>query len=269
MSNTVPAAATGLPKISRRNVVSAFAASAAVVAPVMVSAAENPDACLLSLFEEWKRVKALQEAALAAADEANDVIAEFERTMPEAAKFKNRPLGRGYNTPSDHQWVQLEQLTEGGRDGMRHFDDDAYDMMRRATAHNEWYQDAEQWTCEQDGWIAPYAPALKARVAEILAAYDPWNAERQRLKAEWTYDAKRDAAHHATVDLDKVERAIAGTRATTEAGWRLKSAIVLNVWTSVNQKREEFLKELADPDRDTINLIEQSLVFDLFPEAQV
>jgi hypothetical protein len=162
----------------------------------------------------------------------------------------------------------LEILTEGGPNGTRRFQADAYEIMRRAAGHNEWFKDPDMWTADKDGWIAPYAPPLKASVAEILAAYDPWNAERQRLKEAWAYDAKAAAAVHAIDRIDSIERCIAGTRAKTEAGWRAKATIVLHVWRSVASAREAFLAKVSDnsSDRpDSVDLIEQSIAFDLLP----
>jgi hypothetical protein len=268
----VPAAATGLPSTSRRHVIAGLAASPIMAAPA-IAATDNPDAALLALFDEWKRASAVQDAAFNLAGDAEEAIDEYNTTLPEAAKFRNGPR-RAIKTSADcgdDLWQELRDLAARKSDASYYFRPDAYAELAFRVDITEWVPAGDQGCLiySQDrAWMPPYCPPLRQRVQEILAAYTPWNAEREKLKASWHLDAKAKAAKDAIAQVEVIELKIARTRAFTEAGWRAKAVIIFSEQRSIDCARAEFIEKLADPDENTLELIEQSLVFDMVGEAQ-
>lgn len=248
---------------SRRRVIAGLAVAPMMAGPA-IAAADDPDAGLLALFDEWERAKAAQDIAYDAILEAEMIVLEYEKTLPEVCKYRPNLLGHRYKDPRDSDWSDLSVLTERKASGIQ-FQASAYETMRRFAIQNEWFQDHTVWS--SDGWHAPYSPPLKARVAEILAAYDPWNAESNRIKAETGCEAKRAAYTAAFARVSAIERQIAGTPARTHAGLRAKAAVVLSAWASVDSAREVFAERLADPDECDVELMETSLALDLIAGA--
>lgn len=64
----------------------------------------------------------------------------------------------------------------------------------------------------------------------MLAAYDPWKAEDDRLREVHEYDALEAAREEAWPAVRDLEREIAATPATTLEGFRIKATIIANDW---------------------------------------
>jgi hypothetical protein len=266
MPNTVPVAATGLPKMSRRNVVSALAVSSAIAAPALASAAVSPDAELLRLYGEWLAACKVRDAAMAENNRVDAILDAHSETIPEAARFRT-DLDRRWAI-SDNHWDDLVAVTYGGPGTgvAREFSADAYDQLRDGLVRTDWERSPESSRYPEGSphhWIAPYSPPLRARVEELIAAWEPWDAERGRLYEVHRANEVAAAYEDADARCMDLERAIAAMPAAGVDGYRVK-ATILALQTGFRSKVEGDLAAYVQQDRShPVDGMRASLLLDL------
>lgn len=231
MSNTVPAAAIGLPSTTRRTVLAGIAVATSIAAPAAI-AGSHADAELLRLYGEWLAATKTRDAAMAEFNRVEEIICAHKQTMPKAAKFKHRSdLVGEHDVPDDH-WDELTELATGGPGspaGPYQFTEWALEELQDGIARTEWTLcPNSHWLPETspDAWRRPYPPVLRKRVQEILAAWEPWEAEQNRLRELHRFNDIDNAFGDAQDACREIEEAIAATPATTLEGVRAKATIL-------------------------------------------
>ncbi len=87
-------------------------------------------------------------------------------------------------------------------------------------------------------------PEAQARADEIVAAYDAWSNERNRIEAESGLVAAREAECRLGEALSDIEAAIEGTTARTLKGLLVKARIAhrdLTAGSEINEALHETL----------------------------
>jgi hypothetical protein len=260
----VPAAATGLPKVSRRAVVSALAASTAM-APALACDSPSPDVELLRLFGEWVAANKARDTASDESCRIGEILDDHDEAFPIAARFKQHTNG-GFDEVPDSFWDELISVSTGVA-LTRAYRADAHLHLRDGLARTDWTPRADTTVHLYSGksphhWVPPYAPPLRARVREILEAWEPWEAERQRLialhKAAETEQALEDAEARCTA----LEVAMAGIPAVGVDGHRIKATIVASAGYNRTGLQSRLAACLAG-DYGSVEGMKASLLLDL------
>ncbi|MDT2022836.1 hypothetical protein [Methylocella sp. CPCC 101449] len=231
-NSTVPAAATGLPKSTRRRVIAGLAAAPALAAPAHAIPGDA-DAALLALYDRWCAARRSYAQVLYALGSAQEQM-KAAGAIPDAAQFQNQPR-RAIRTSADcgdDFWQELRDLANrSGPNGTYRFRPESYAEMAARVDINEWVPfDASEWIggrilMQDSNWIAPYSPPLRARVREILQTYLPWKAEYDRLAAALGLDEKRAAVRAASKAEKNLALEISALHAATLDGLRAKATI--------------------------------------------
>jgi hypothetical protein len=228
-------------KLSRRSIVTGAASAAASIAvtmPVAAASGHDPDRALFDLVERFWATHARYEEAEQLAGRLED---EYCARLPEP--------------PKELRW----------RDGDKWRSSTSI-VCRRGRAVVEGQQQVELCDPDDIEWLrdkpimifgnARPDEAAQARLDQVLAAYDRYSATCVALNAELGLD--RADAEFSTIEahLQQLERELAATGATTDAGVKAKAEIVV--------------KHLCNGDLENLcgqDELLRSLIRDLVPAA--
>lgn len=198
-------AQAALQSITRRSLVRSAAAAAAVLAPAApAAAAPHHDAELLELGRRFDEAYAEMRQLDGIHD---DLCEEWGRRcppVPEVLRIR----------PEDRRSIGMWRRLEG-----THFEWADVHAIKRQVLN----------------------PG--ARLREIVAAYEGWEAERQRLAVELGITAAESAVEAAWRVAEPLANAIAAARATTPAGMAVKARAAALLYGGCDPDEHEFSAE--------------------------
>ena len=219
MTDTVPAAATGLPSFDRRSFLSTLIAAGVLSAGTVLPAAaadEHLDAELLELGSVLVGAEARRDAFDREADEALDRCQRPE--IPEALFWRrtdfmtvcvdrNRRLAQ-YGEGADARWV--------------------YEDKPEITSLREHLAVLKAADIANDGWGT--SAQTIARHEEILAAHAMWTAEIAAAEERAGYTRAAKGSSREDAIIDRLQRRIVAIAANTMAGLAVKSRAAATCW---------------------------------------
>ncbi|HEV2575140.1 MAG TPA: hypothetical protein VGU72_25625 [Beijerinckiaceae bacterium] len=265
-NTTVPAAGTGLPKSTRRQVIAGLAAAPAMIASPIASG--SGEATLSSLYARWREARLAYAQALYEESWASDQMLAAGK-IPEVAQFRNQPRNpiKSSRDCGDDYWEELRDLANSSRiDGKYQFREEAYTEMAARVDITAWAPfDPNEWIggrrlMQDSQWIAPYCPPLRERVREILEAYLPWKAKYDQLAVEVGLQHKRAALESCSSTVEDLAFQIAALPAVSMAGRRTKATVIAVDYLDRETAEDELRDHIQSRSNDAFHL---SLAIDL------